>query len=255
MDLADTLMHDGDGEIVSSTEFIAAPSSFENGSLSNGATGATSTALKVKGDKEDIVPLKDGPKPPKFKHLPYATAQTGLIYDVRMRFHVEAIPAEDDLHPEDPRRIHAIFEAFVQAGLAWRESTSGPLTDYYMGRIDARMVTREEVLLVHTKAHWDWVQSLSSRTADDLEHYLQHPGQIRLDSVYLSPSTPYCAALSAGGAIEACRATLLGKVKNVFAIIRPPGHHAEREDAKGFCFFDNVSIATRESSEAHAEKF
>jgi histone deacetylase 6 len=252
MDLADTMMHDGDVEIVSSTEFIAAPSSFENGSLSNGAIGAASGALKpdgVKGDKDsldyDIIPLKDGPKPPKFEHLPYATAQTGLIYDVRMRFHVEAIPAEDDVHPEDPRRIHAIFEAFVQAGLAWRESTSGPLTDYYMGRIDARMVTEQEVLLVHTKAHWDWVQSLSSRTADELDEYMQHPGQTRLDSVYLSPSTPYCAALSAGGAIEACRATLLGKVKNVFAIIRPPGHHAEREDAKGFCFFDNVSIATK----------
>lgn len=38
---------------------------------------------------------------------------------------------------------------------------------------------------------------------------------------------------------------MLGKVKNVFAVIRPPGHHAEREDAKGFCFFDNVSIATK----------
>jgi histone deacetylase 6 len=251
MDLADTLMHDGDVEIVSSTEFVAAPSSLENGSLSNGAIGAASGAGDgVKDDDKDlldydIIPLKDAPKPPKFEHLPYATAQTGLIYDVRMRFHVEAIPTEDDVHPEDPRRIHAIFEAFVQAGLAWRESTSGPLTDYYMGRIDARMVTEQEVLLVHTKAHWDWVQSLSSRTADELEDYMQHPGQTRLDSVYLSPSTPYCAALSAGGAIEACRATLLGKVKNVFAIIRPPGHHAEREDAKGFCFFDNVSIATK----------
>lgn len=66
-----------------------------------------------------------------------------------------------------------------------------------------------------------------------------------MDSVYISPLTPYCAALSAGGAIEACRAVMLGKVKNVFAVIRPPGHHAEREDAKGFCFYDNVSIATK----------
>ena len=244
-------MQDGDGVILTSTEFTAAPSSFENDSLANGAIVASS-AMKPDGVKrdndlsdDDIIPLKDAPKPAKFKHLPHATLQTGLIYDVRMRFHVAAIPTEDDVHPEDPRRIHAIFEAFVQAGLAWRESTSGPLTDYYMGRIDARMVTKEEVLLVHTKAHWDWVQSLSSRTADELEDYMQHEGQERLDSVYLSPSTPYCAALSAGGAIEACRATLLGKVKNVFAIIRPPGHHAEREDAKGFCFFDNVSIATK----------
>lgn len=38
---------------------------------------------------------------------------------------------------------------------------------------------------------------------------------------------------------------MLGRVKNVFAVIRPPGHHAEREDVKGFCFYDNVSIATK----------
>ena len=59
MDLADTLMHDGDGEIeiVSSTEFIAAPSSFENGSLLNGASDASSATLKLKGDKDDIIPL------------------------------------------------------------------------------------------------------------------------------------------------------------------------------------------------------
>jgi histone deacetylase 6 len=259
--LSDTLMHDGDGEIVTSTEFtqvMTAPSSFgsttglpaANGMLSSAKS--VTPALKGTGLKRDdvfdhdLTQLKDAPRPPKFGALPYASAQTGLVYDVRMRFHVEAIPTEDDVHPEDPRRIHAIFEAFVQAGLAWRESTSGPLTDYYMGRIDARMVTEEEVLLVHTKAHWDWVQSLSTKNADQLVDYLQHPlQQSRMDSVYLSPSTPYCAALSAGGAIEACRATLLGKVKNVFAIIRPPGHHAEREDAKGFCFYDNVSIATK----------
>jgi histone deacetylase 6 len=259
---ADTLMHDDDGDIVTSTEFTqitAGPSSFGSVSglpVANGTFSSTKSAtpalkgagLKRDGDvfDHDLTQLKDAPRPPKFKALPYASAQTGLVYDVRMRFHVEAIPTEDDVHPEDPRRIHAIFEAFVQAGLAWRESTSGPLTDYYMGRIDARMVTEEEVLLVHTKAHWDWVQTLSTKNADQLVDYLQHPlEQSRMDSVYLSPSTPYCAALSAGGAIEACRATLLGKVKNVFAIIRPPGHHAEREDAKGFCFYDNVSIATK----------
>lgn len=254
----DTFMSDGD--VVTSTEFAPANTlPLENHSAilatANGNTvlSKTSTPLKGSGLKQgsdnfdqQLTQLKDAPRPPKFRNLPYASAQTGLIYDVRMRFHVEAIPTDEDVHPEDPRRIHAIFEAFVQAGLAWRESTSGPLTDYYMGRIDARMVTEEEVRLVHTKAHWDWVQSLTHKTAEELTEELQHPlDQERMDSVYMSPSTPYCAALSAGGAIEACRAILLGKVKNVFAIIRPPGHHAEREDAKGFCFYDNVSIATK----------
>lgn len=194
--------------------------------------------------EQKVMVRKDGPMPAKFESLPYATSQTGLIYDVRMRFHVEAEPSEDDLHPEDPRRIHAIFEAFVNAGLAWREGVSGPVGNYFMGRIDARLVTREEACLVHTLEHWNWVQSLKHMSTHQLQNEDQHPGHGN-DSIYLSTSTPFCAQLSAGGAIEACRAVLQGVVKNVFAVIRPPGHHAEREDAKGFCFFDNVSIALK----------
>lgn len=202
--------------------------------------------LKREGDVFDhhLTKRKDAPRPPKFKPLPYATSQTGLVYDVRMRFHVEPIATEDDIHPEDPRRIHAIYESFVDAGLAWQEGANEPSLDYFMARIDARKVTKEEVCLVHTEAHWDWIHSLKDLSPEELEEEKQHPPH-NMDSVYLSPMTPFCAALSAGGAIEACRAVMLGKVKNVFAVIRPPGHHAEREDAKGFCFYDNVSIATK----------
>ena len=202
--------------------------------------------VKREGDVFDyaLTKRKDAPRPPKFKPLPYATSQTGLVYDVRMRFHVEPIATEDDIHPEDPRRIHAIYESFVDAGLAWQEGSGEPSLDFFMGRIDARKVTKEEVCLVHSEAHWDWIHSLAMLSPEELDEEKQHPPH-NMDSVYLSPMTPYCAALSAGGAIEACRAVLLGKVRNVFAVIRPPGHHAEREDAKGFCFYDNVSIATK----------
>lgn len=202
--------------------------------------------VRREGETVDLMlsKRKDGPRPAKFQSLPYASAQTGLVYDVRMRFHVEPVPLEDDIHPEDPRRIHAIFESFVDAGLAWKEGSEDPSLNYYMARIDTRKVTKQEVCLVHTEKHWDWVQSLRTKLPSELEHYLQHENA-SMDSVYLSPLTPDCAALSAGGAIEACRAVMLGVVKNVFAVIRPPGHHAEREDVKGFCFYDNVSIATK----------
>jgi len=65
------------------------------------------------------------------------------------------------------------------------------------------------------------------------------------DSVYLSKNSPSCALLSAGGAIEACRAILNGQIKNAIAVIRPPGHHAEHDKAMGFCFFNNVPIAAK----------
>lgn len=66
-----------------------------------------------------------------------------------------------------------------------------------------------------------------------------------MDSVYLHPLTHYCARLSAGGAIEACRSVVGGQVKNAIAVIRPPGHHAEHSEPGGFCFFNNVCVATR----------
>lgn len=245
----DILMRDGhtDNVLPSIEAHVASAESAASASK----VSTASPPLKGSGVRRDLSisgaaspARRDGPKPPKSEVLPYATSQTGLVYDVRMRFHVEVDPKEEDLHPEDPRRIHAIYEAFVNAGLAWREGVSGPLNDFFMGRIDTRLVTEEEVCLVHTREHWRWVQALSTKSVEELKDLQQHPPHEN-DSIYLSTSTPYCAALSAGGAIEACRAVVLGKVKNVFAVIRPPGHHAEREDVKGFCFYDNVSIATK----------
>ncbi|KAK5150393.1 Histone deacetylase hda1 [Recurvomyces mirabilis] len=266
-DAGDLLMNEAD--ILASTEPFTQPAvllaSVHNGitgsSVRRGPTPTSSIppALKGSGIKVDrsldsiLDPRQDRPRPAKFSKLPYATAQTGLVYDVRMRFHVEAYPTDDDVHPEDPRRIHAIYEALRQAGLVWSTTSESP-SSYYMGRIDAREVTEEEARLVHTKKHWDWIASIADLDIEQLGKERQHEKQDTMDSVYLSTNTPLCARLSAGGAIEACRAIMQGKVKNVFANIRPPGHHAEREDVKGFCFFDNVSIATKVCQSEYGEK-
>ena len=263
----DTLMEDG--HVLDTTEAFDPDSSFrpeEDGVLQSTQPFSKPTVPPLNGESVKgetgtfdyrLTKRQDAPRPAKFAALPYASSNTGLVYDVRMRFHMEKFPDHNEIHPEDPRRIHAIFEAFADAGLAWREGCGEPLNDYFMGRIDTRKVTKDEVCLVHTETHWNWIQQLSSIPEETLytlyeqtllhkapRELQQHPEQ-GMDSVYLSRQTPFCAALSAGGAIEACRAIMLGKVKNVFAIIRPPGHHAEREDVKGFCFYDNVSIATK----------
>ncbi len=65
------------------------------------------------------------------------------------------------------------------------------------------------------------------------------------DSIYFNPLTFSSALLSAGGAIETCKAVVSGRVKNAIAVIRPPGHHAECNRPMGFCLFDNVSIAAK----------
>ncbi|KAK7564298.1 hypothetical protein JOL62DRAFT_507955 [Phyllosticta paracitricarpa] len=181
--------------------------------------------------------------PPKSKALPYSSSRTGLVYDVRMRFHTEPLDAmlsEDDIHPEDPRRIMEIFNELGEAGLVETPQHHVADPDFALWRIDARKATREEVCLVHTPEHYEWVANLSSKSQEELNLLAG-----RLDSIYLHPATFSCASLSAGGAIEACRAVVAGHVRNAVAVIRPPGHHAEHDHPGGFCFFNNVSIAAR----------
>lgn len=67
----------------------------------------------------------------------------------------------------------------------------------------------------------------------------------QLDSIYFNKLSFFASKLSAGGAIETCRAILQGVIKNAVAVIRPPGHHAETSATMGFCLFNNVCIASR----------
>ena len=64
-------------------------------------------------------------------------------------------------------------------------------------------------------------------------------------SLYVHPMTPLASKLSCGGVVETCLAVARGEVQNAFAIVRPPGHHAEPDEHMGFCFYNNVAIAAR----------
>jgi histone deacetylase 6 len=76
----------------------------------------------------------------------------------------------------------------------------------------------------------------------------------QLDSIYFNKLSYFASKLSAGGAIETCRAVVLGKVKNAIAVIRPPGHHAEVSSTMGFCLFNNTCIASRVCQQDFEEK-
>jgi histone deacetylase 6 len=101
---------------------------------------------------------------PRSTVLPYATSRTGLVYDARMRFHAE-LPdmsiSADDIHPEDPRRIHSIFDEIRQAGLVASPSGSEDVSkEEQCWRITPRYATRPEILLIHTEEHYAFVESL-----------------------------------------------------------------------------------------------
>ncbi|KAI4251036.1 MAG: hypothetical protein LQ352_005097 [Teloschistes flavicans] len=185
---------------------------------------------------------------------------TGLCYDVRMRYHCELDPPKDrfDYHPEDPRRIYHIYRELCQAGLYSDPAFNVPVIEKPLQRIYARSATPEEICLVHTANHYNFLANTTSKTPldrnslaelTDVETDLNEEDLIHLertlDSVYFNKLSFTSALLSAGGAIETCKAVMSGEVKNAIAVIRPPGHHAEFNRPMGFCLFDNVSVAAR----------
>ncbi|RPJ01251.1 MAG: histone deacetylase, partial [Deltaproteobacteria bacterium] len=79
--------------------------------------------------------------------------------------------------------------------------------------------------------------------------------QVRFDpDTVTSPKTYQAAWMAAGGVMEAIRAVLAGEVQNAFALIRPPGHHARRDRAMGFCIFNNLAIGARYAITHHGLK-
>jgi acetoin utilization deacetylase AcuC-like enzyme len=121
-------------------------------------------------------------------------------------------------HPERVERAH------VLDGVATRWSLRGGHT------IAPRPVTDEELLRVHTAAH--------------LDHMAATAGQaVRLDpDTFTSPDSYEIARLAAGAAIQAAEYAVTERQPG-FALVRPPGHHAEADRAMGFCLFNNVAVA------------
>ncbi|MCJ1474988.1 Histone deacetylase hda1 [Lambiella insularis] len=217
--------------------------------LTTKANNLTLGALYESSDSDDELADIHGHGEP----LPFTSAKTGLCYDARMRFHTELSPPKDrsDYHPEDPRRILFIYRELCEAGLVDDKNMSiHPLASNPVLPIMARPATKPEVCLVHDDAHFEFVKSTSDKPEDELLRL-----EATFDSIYFHRLTYSTALLSAGAAIETCLAVASGKVKNAIAVIRPPGHHAECDTSRGFCHFDNVSIATQVVRQTYPDQY
>ena len=166
-----------------------------------------------------------------------------------MKLHTNADFGPSD-HVEGPSRIEHIMRMFKESGLVFTGSDANLIPvvqtepNKYMWRIPARQATWEEICTVHHPAHFMWVEALSKKTTRELRELSEQMDQGR-DSIYVGGMTYEVSLISAGGAIETCKSVVVGTVKNAFAVIRPPGHHAEYNAPMGFCLFNNVAIAAK----------
>lgn len=142
--------------------------------------------------------------------------KTAVVWDKRYTFHEMGY-----LHPESPRRLLAIKEVLDGAGVGKE-----------VLHIDARAATEEELAHVHDEKYIKKVAATAG-----VEHAVFDP------DTSANAYTWEAAIYAAGGFLKCVEEVDARRVKNAFAFVRPPGHHAERGHAMGFCFFNNVAIA------------
>lgn len=141
--------------------------------------------------------------------------KTGILKDKRYLNHNMG-----EYHVETPDRLKAIYSMI-------EEEIHFP---YYS--ITPRKATADDILTIHSPEYYEFIRDTSGK-----------------ERVFLDPDTSTnawtfeTALLASGGVLQAADDIIEGKINNGFAFVRPPGHHAERSRAMGFCIFNNIAIA------------
>jgi histone deacetylase 6 len=151
----------------------------------------------------------------------------GLVFDERFLLH--RAPYD---HPEHPGRLSAIQSEFEQRGFL-----------ALCRRVPARPSSDEELFRVHTADLVRQIDATAKRSFTQLD-----------PDTYAGPDSSAAARLAAGGLIDLAVAVWRGDLTSGFALVRPPGHHAEADQAMGFCLFNNVAVAARAVRAAGASR-
>jgi len=136
-------------------------------------------------------------------------------------------------HPESARRLSAIEDKLLASGLS-----------DFLRNIDAPEVTRAQLLRAHSAEYLAMIEAV-----------MPQKGYARLDpDTVVSPGTLKAAKRAAGAVVSAVDRLMSGELENAFCSIRPPGHHAERNRAMGFCIYNNIAVGVTHAMEAHGIK-
>ena len=133
-------------------------------------------------------------------------------------------------HPECPERLGAINDMLLTKGLL-----------DYMAPYDAEPATVDQLERAHAALY---VQELIAASPTEGYHHVD-------PDTSMNPHTLQAALRAAGAVVQATDLVLGGKAPSAFCNIRPPGHHAERDSAQGFCFFNNVAVGIRHALDVH----
>jgi acetoin utilization deacetylase AcuC-like enzyme len=131
-------------------------------------------------------------------------------------------------HPECPARLDAIEDYLLATGL-----------DVALTRFDAPLASHADLALAHSEGFLRELDEFMQQAAQAGAHRAIDP------DTFVCPATWRAAMRAAGAAVAATDAVIDGRAENAFCAVRPPGHHATRSQAMGFCFFNNVAIAAR----------
>ena len=151
----------------------------------------------------------------------------GFCFDERMLLHRDS----KHIHQECPERAMSVYINLVLKELINK-----------LIRIQCEEASEEDILRVHTQEYIDKIKEISANNSKN-KNITSH--NLSEKDSYDNFATFESAKLAAGSLIEICKNVLSKKIDHGYAIIRPPGHHADMSTARGFCIFNSVAIAAK----------
>ncbi|XP_022601057.1 histone deacetylase 7-like isoform X2 [Seriola dumerili] len=172
---------------------------------------------------------------------------TGLVYDAQMQKH-QCTCGDNSRHPEHAGRVQSIWSRLLERGL--RNQCE---------RIRSRKATLEELQSVHSEKHvllfgtnpLNRLKLDNRKLAGILSQriFVMLPCGgvgVDIDTIWNELHTSAASRIAAGCVTDLALKVAQGELKNGFAVVRPPGHHATQSSPQGFCFFNSVAIAAKQ---------